>query len=449
MGKTYIKKEKIPSHLRISEKEAKKIIAGKVGEIKEYFKKAGFKKGIIGISGGLDSALAAVLAVKALGPKNLYFVRMPYLGISSEKGLKDVQKLAKNLKIPEKNLLTLPINKPVDSSWKILKRFKKRGQPAATLEKIRKGNLMARERMKILFDLSQVFSAIVIGTEDRTEEELGYFTLWGDQASGIEVIKNLWKTEVFQIASYLKEIPKEILKKEPSPGLWKGQTAKKEIGANYFQVDIVLSAIEDLGISQKEIIKKFGVSQRKIDLILKQAEIGEIKKSLPYVLGKTVPDIEKLVKKIILKLKKKKIFLAVMESCTGGGFINSITNWPGASEVLKGGIVAYSVQEKISHGVPKELIKKYSPYSPQVALAMAWQAIKEIKGSQLGVGITGILSRPDPKYKDKKVGQVDIAVMLKPKALVRRFFFPQKERSKVKKMIILKTLEMIFEILKI
>lgn len=456
--KIYIEEKKIPSHLRISEGEAKRIIEGKVKEIREYFRKSGFKRGVIGVSGGLDSAVAAVISVKALRAKNVYFLSLPYLGVSSKESLRDAKKLAKNLKTPEKNFLTLPINSAVDSSWKILKKFKGAShQPATGLEKIRKGNLMARERMKILFDLSQAFGAIVIGAEDRTEAKLGYFTLWGDQASGIEPIKNLFKSQVFQIAKYLKEIPKEILKKEPSPGLWKGQTAEKEIGANYLEADIVLSAIYDLKISKEEIIKKFKISKKKINLILKQAKVGEIKKSLPYILKngdspRAIPsidsEIEKLVKEIILELKKKKIFLASMESCTGGGLINAITNVPGASEILKGGIVAYSNQEKIAHGVPEKLIEKYSPYSPQVALAMAWRATKEIKGSDLGVGITGILSRPDPKYRTKKIGQVDIAVIFKKKVLVRRFYFPKKEREVIKKMIILKTLEMIKEILK-
>ena len=123
-----------------------------------------------------------------------------------------------------------------------------------------------------------------MGTEDRTEEELGYFTLWGDQASGIEPIKNLWKTQLYQIASYLEEIPKEILNKAPSPNLWKGQKAEKEMGVNYLETDIVLSSLKDLKISKKEISKRFKISGKKIEKILKRRVVGEIKKSIPYVL---------------------------------------------------------------------------------------------------------------------------------------------------------------------
>jgi len=276
MFKSYIDFNQIPLHLKL--KNPAKIVRNKVKEMKDYFKKAGFKKGVIGLSGGLDSAVSAVLAVKSLGAKNLIVVRMPYLGVSDKKSLVDAKKVAEALKIPVKNILTIPINQPVDASWRLLKKFFDGDF------RIRKGNLMARERMKILFDLSQAFKAIVIGTEDRTELELGYYTLWGDQASGIEPIQNLWKTQVYQLANFFKEIPEEILAKAPSPGLWKGQSAEKELGINYLETDIVLSAYQDLKMSKKAIVKKFGISLSKINKILNRAKIGEIKANLPYIL---------------------------------------------------------------------------------------------------------------------------------------------------------------------
>jgi len=278
LRKSYFDFKKIPPHLKLNEKKIKEILKKKIKEIRDYFKKSGFKKAVVGVSGGLDSAVAAVLAISALGPRNVYLVRLPYLGISSENSLKDAEKLAENLKIPKRNLITIVINKPVDASWKILKKFRNGNQ------KIRKGNLMARERMKILFDLSSALNAIVMGTEDRTEEVLGYYTLWGDQASGIEPIKNLWKTQVYQLASHLKEIPNEILMKAPSPGLWKGQKAEKELGVDYLEADIVLSAKRDLKMTENEILKKFKIPKRKIKKILERAKIGQIKSSLPYQL---------------------------------------------------------------------------------------------------------------------------------------------------------------------
>jgi len=276
--KIYFNLEKIPPHLKLDKEKIKEILEGKIKEIRDYFRKSGFKKAIVGVSGGLDSAVSAVLAVRALGRKNVYFVRMPYLGITPNESLKVVEKLAKNLNLPKENLITIPINNPVSSSWKLLKKFK------GANPKIRKGNLMARERMKILFDLSLALKAIVIGTENKTEAELGYFTLWGDQASGIEPLKNLWKIQVYQLASYLKEIPEEILIKAPSPGLWRGQLSEKELGFDYLEADIVLSAKKDLKMSENEISKNFKISKRKIRKILERAEIGQIKNSLPYEL---------------------------------------------------------------------------------------------------------------------------------------------------------------------
>ncbi|MBZ9578334.1 CinA family protein [Patescibacteria group bacterium] len=159
--------------------------------------------------------------------------------------------------------------------------------------------------------------------------------------------------------------------------------------------------------------------------------------------------IKFLAKNLVITLKRKKLFLATMESCTGGGLINSITNIPGASEIIKGGFVPYSKQEKIALGIPRKLIKKYSVYSTQIAEALAQKAVKKIKGSDIGIGITGIISRPDLRFPEKKVGQVDIGVILRDKILVKRFHFPpKKERGLAKAMIILKALEMVGKIIR-
>jgi len=274
--KIYFDIEKIPPHLKLKKEEIKNIVKNKIREVRNYFKKFKFKTAVIGVSGGIDSALSATLIVKALGPKNVYFARMPYYGVSSKGSLFLAEKLAKNLKLPRKNLITISINKPVNESWKILKKFK-----GGNL-KIRKGNLMARERMKILFDLSTAKKAIVVGSEDKSENLLGYYTIGGDRVSGIETINNLYKTQVYQVASFFKEIPEEILMKAPSPELWKGHSEEEEIGASYLEIDTVLSTIEDLKISKEKIEKRFKIKKSKIDLILKRREIGKIKGNLPY-----------------------------------------------------------------------------------------------------------------------------------------------------------------------
>lgn len=158
--------------------------------------------------------------------------------------------------------------------------------------------------------------------------------------------------------------------------------------------------------------------------------------------------IEKEIKEIMKILKKRKIFLATMESCSGGALINAFTNIPGASEITRGGIVAYSNEQKIFFGVPKELIKKYSAYSPEVASAMAKIAQKIFK-SEMGIGITGVLSRKDPKNPLKKIGEVFVAVAFNKKIKVNHFFFPsQKNREEDKSLVLLETLEILKEMLK-
>ncbi|MGC9048881.1 MAG: CinA family protein [Patescibacteria group bacterium] len=157
--------------------------------------------------------------------------------------------------------------------------------------------------------------------------------------------------------------------------------------------------------------------------------------------------IEILAENLVKRLKKRKLFLAIMESCTGGGLANTITNVVGASDVFKGGFVTYSNQEKIRRGVPKKIIDKYSVYSPEVAVSMAYRAIKEIKGTDIGIGITGTLSRQDPKNPKSIIGQVYLAVVFKNKFLVRCFLLPNLKRSIVKLIIIQQALNLINKII--
>jgi len=168
----------------------------------------------------------------------------------------------------------------------------------------------------------------------------------------------------------------------------------------------------------------------------KKINLSEIKK-----------EIKRLVKELQAEFKKKKIFLTAMESCTGGGFLNEFTNLPGASQVIKGGLIAYSSEQKVIFGVPKSAIKKYSVYSFPVAASMAKVALKKIKGSKIGVGITGVLTRADPQNPNKKVGEVYLSVVFGKKILERKFYFPsQKNRKEDKALVIWQALKMVKEI---
>lgn len=154
---------------------------------------------------------------------------------------------------------------------------------------------------------------------------------------------------------------------------------------------------------------------------------------------KNKQNINLLAKKIIRVLKKKKLWLGIIESCTGGGLANSITNIAHASEILKGARIVYSDEEKIKHGVAKSLIKKYSVYSPEIALALACQARRKIYLAKIGVGITGQFNG---------VGEVYAAVVFGRKFLIKKFQLPAlKKRSAAKAMVIYQVLKMILGIL--
>lgn len=213
--------EKAP-YLRLNEELATRLLTT---ALREEVNKAGFEKVIVGLSGGIDSALSLFLCAEALGPENVVAVRMPYQ-TSSPSSLEDAQ-----LAIDETGVegLTVDITPQIDAYFE--------GMPDAT--PLRKGNKMARERMTILYDLSAQYDALVIGTSNRTELLLGYGTQFGDSASAINPLGDLYKTQVRQLSAYLG-VPEPIITKPPSADLWEDQTDESELGFEYFDVDCLL-----------------------------------------------------------------------------------------------------------------------------------------------------------------------------------------------------------------
>jgi len=215
--------------------------------IKSHFKLNGFKKAILGISGGLDSAVVAALAKKALGKSNVYGYILPY---HKQYDIKDAYKTANHLEIA---LTEINIGEIVDDLIP---------QTEIHISQnylIRIGNLKARIRMIILYDVSVRYDALVLGTSNKTEMILGYFTIYGDGACAIESISHLYKTQIFELANYL-QIPREIIEKAPSAGLWVGQTDEEELGGSYSEIDDILKNKSfdknDLGKSLKNRIEK-------------------------------------------------------------------------------------------------------------------------------------------------------------------------------------------------
>ena len=179
------------------------------GFIKSEVTRAGYSHALVGLSGGIDSALSCVLAVEALGAENVLAVRMPYKS-SSHDSLEHASLLIEQLKIPSK---TIEITEMVEPLFTL--------DPA--ISKLRKGNIMARERMIVLYDQSEVFKGLIIGTSNKTEILLGYSTQFGDSASAINPLGDLYKTQIRQLSRAVN-IPSPIVDKPPSADLWDGQT---------------------------------------------------------------------------------------------------------------------------------------------------------------------------------------------------------------------------------
>lgn len=251
-----------------TEQTTKKIIA----LIQKTIKAAGFPKVIIGLSGGIDSAVSASLAVKALGEKNVLVGLFPYRQLNRQ-GLDDAKQLISQLKIPDTNIMVYDIQPPVDQILKL--------DPSA--DKVRKGNCLARVRMILLFDLAKKHQALVLGTENRTEHLFGYFTRFGDEASDIEPIRTLYKTQVRQLAKYLN-IPQKIIDAIPTAGLWQGQTDEGEFGFTYVEADKILHLYIDLQKSRQE-LELSGFEKGTVEKVINRLKKSEFKHKTPYFLG--------------------------------------------------------------------------------------------------------------------------------------------------------------------
>jgi NAD+ synthase len=227
---------------------------------------------LIGVSGGVDSATCATLAVRALGKESVYPVLLPY-GKLNIQGEKDSWSLIKWLKIPKNHVNTINIKSMTDSVINY----------DSTMDDIRKGNIMARMRMIVLYDLSRKNNLLVLGTENKTEHYLGYYTRFGDEASDIEPIRELYKAYVYHLAKYL-DIPEQILKKPPTAGLWEGQTDEKEFGFSYKDADTVLHLYLDRKYSKDKIIA-LGYNQVVVEKIWYWVKKGELKDRLPHFLA--------------------------------------------------------------------------------------------------------------------------------------------------------------------
>jgi len=235
--------------------------------IKEELSKFQYKTGILGISGGLDSAVVSFLAVKALGANNVIGLVLPYgkLALSCEKDVLDIINL---LNIRSKRIDISPM---VDAYFK--------DNPSS--DRRIKGNKMARERMSILYDHSEREHALILGTSNKTELLLGYGTIHGDMACAINPIGDLYKTQLRQLAEYLG-VPEQNKKKVPTAGLWAGQTDEDELGLTYDEIDQILFLLVDKRMPREKVIDS-GFAGEKVDRIIKLIKRSGFKRQLPPI----------------------------------------------------------------------------------------------------------------------------------------------------------------------
>lgn len=261
--------------------------------IKQTCQQQQFDHVIVAVSGGIDSSISLKLSVMSLGPKAVYALHLPTKH-SNPIHSKDVATLIENVGLPKEQLVTINIGSLVQKSWRLIKQYTspitispapQTPNRSSKLKQLRQENLLrlanltARIRMMLLYDQAKRYKALVVGTENYTEHLLGYFTRFGDEASDIEPLKHLYKSQIFTLASYLN-LPKEIVTKQPTADLWPGQDDQSEIGVSYQLADQILHHLVhhlELPLNDPKLTKS-------IALIRNRFEQNQFKHQVPYTL---------------------------------------------------------------------------------------------------------------------------------------------------------------------
>jgi len=246
----------------------------KYSQITEYLehfldnevRKTGLQKVVIGLSGGLDSAVVAVLAHRAFGD-DLLCVKMPSQ-YSSQNSLDDADALCKDFGLKNETASIEPMLRAYE-------------ELNPNLDNLRKGNFSSRMRMATLFDISAREGALVLGTSNKSELMLGYGTLYGDLASAVNPIGDLYKSEVFELAEYLNVTP-SIIKKPPSADLWDGQSDEADLGYTYAQLDEAMKLYVEERLTHKEILQR-GVDEKMLDMIIERIFRNHFKRKMPVI----------------------------------------------------------------------------------------------------------------------------------------------------------------------
>jgi NAD+ synthase len=237
------------------------------GFIRSEIGRHGFSRGLIGLSGGVDSAVSCYLAAEALGPKNVLALRLPYR-TSDPISLEHAEMV---IRLTGVEARTIDISPAVDGLLAEL----------GEVDSLRAGNIMARMRMIALYDQSAQARGLVIGTSNKTEILLGYTTLYGDSASALNPLGDLYKTQVRQLAAALG-VPGEIIDKPPSADLWAGQTDEDELGVTYDRVDRLFSLMIDGRYSVEDCVEA-GFDRSFVLDVLERVRRSQFKRLMPPI----------------------------------------------------------------------------------------------------------------------------------------------------------------------
>ena len=250
--------------LDINTELTEKIITG---FIKDQIEKVGMKRAVMGLSGGIDSALSAYLSARALGPENVLAVRMPYR-TSSQASLTDADAVIEDLGLPSLTIEITPMVEPLFAQF-------------PDMSNLRKGNIMARQRMIVLYDQSVAWGGLVMGTSNKTEFLLGYSTIYGDSGVALQPIADLYKAQVRQLAGAVG-VPQPIIDKAPSADLWEGQTDEGELGFTYNDVDQVLYLLVDERYTVDEVADE-GFDHQFVADVWRRVKANHYKRTMPNI----------------------------------------------------------------------------------------------------------------------------------------------------------------------
>lgn len=235
--------------------------------LRSEVRRVGVERVVLGLSGGVDSALSTYLAARALGPEQVHVVLMPYK-ISNPQSLSDAMAVVDDLNLSHEIVEITPMADPFFDHTE-------------GIDKMRKGNVLARMRMIVLYDRSQAQRALVVGTSNKTESLLGYTTLFGDNASAVNPLGDLYKTQVWQLSKAIG-VPQQIIAKAPSADLWQGQTDESELGITYREADELLFYMIDLRESDAELIQR-GFAPERVTSIRSRVQRMQFKRRPPVI----------------------------------------------------------------------------------------------------------------------------------------------------------------------